>query len=93
MNNGVETQLIDLFKRSNDAHNLAIKSGNSADPEWPIWYADHVYYELKSILGANFTKSELIYLLVLADREQRLQAPGANRPVYYSRFFIQRYMK
>ena len=40
---------------------------------------------------ASFTKSELVYLLILLSNEQPLRAPGANWARYYARFFIDRY--
>ncbi len=43
-------------------------------------------------LKAKFTKSELVYLLVAADREQEFRAPGADWPGYYAKFFYDRYL-
>jgi hypothetical protein len=42
-------------------------------------------------LRAEFTQSELVYLLVLVDRERALHAPGAEWTDYYARFFLARY--
>jgi hypothetical protein len=91
MDNALFSQLTTLFQRSGEAHSQAFQHVNSVDLEWPMWYADYLYEDLKTLLGANFTKSELIYLLVLVDKEQRLHAPGVNWTIYYSRFFLQRY--
>lgn len=43
------------------------------------------------LLDANFTKSELVYLLLLVANEQPLRAPGANWARYYARKFITLY--
>jgi hypothetical protein len=46
---------------------------------------------LGEVLSASFTKSELVYLFVLADKEQMLRAPGADWAGYYARFFAERF--
>ncbi|MCZ7544480.1 MAG: hypothetical protein M5R40_13610 [Anaerolineae bacterium] len=40
----------------------------------------------------GFTRSELVYLLVMVAKEQALRAPGANWARYYARFFAARYI-
>lgn len=40
----------------------------------------------------KFTKSDLIYLLVLADKENESIAPGAYWPRFYAKFIIGRYL-
>jgi hypothetical protein len=57
------------------------------DPEWPPWYAESSHEKLGTLLGATFTRSDLIYLNVQAVKEQALRAPGAN----WARFFIERH--
>ena len=42
--------------------------------------------------GRTFSKSELVYLLVAANREQEFRAPGADLPGYYAKFFYDRYL-
>jgi hypothetical protein len=38
-------------------------------------------------------KSDLIYLLVLVDKQQMSEAPGAKWENYYADFFVNRYLK
>ncbi len=85
-------QLADLFMETGQAHHQAFIEVDGNDPDWPLWYSDHLREPLGEHLGAKFTKSELVYLLVLADKEHNLQAPGSPWPHYYSRFFIDRYL-
>jgi hypothetical protein len=47
---------------------------------------------LGALLDANFTQSELVYLLLLVANEQPLRAPGANWARYYAKFFIELYV-
>ena len=84
-------QLEGLFREAGEAHHQAYIATDGADPEWPLWYADHLRDRLAPLLDASFTKSELVYLLLLVANEQPLRAPGANWARYYSKFFIQLY--
>jgi NAD(P)H-hydrate epimerase len=84
-------QLEELFHETGEAHHQAYIETDGADPEWPLWYADHSRERLNALLGATLTKSELIYLIVQAANEQTSRAPGGNWPHYWARFFIERY--
>jgi hypothetical protein len=84
-------QLEELFRETGEAHHQAYIETDGADPEWPLWYADYLRERLGALLDANFTQSELVYLLILVANEQPLDAPGADWVRYYARFFIARY--
>ena len=84
-------QLEELFHEVGAAHHQAYIETDGADPEWPLWYADFLRGRLGALLDANFTKSELVYLLVLVANEQPLSAPGANWARYYAKKFISLY--
>jgi hypothetical protein len=76
-------QLIDLLHQTAEDHHVAYAATDGVDPDWSIWYAGHLL-ELKS---------DLIYLLVLADKLQNLEAPGSQWERYYSNFFLSRYTR
>ena len=84
-------QLEELFRETGEAHHQAYIETDGADPEWPLWYADYLRERLGALLDASFTRSQLVYLLILVASEQPLNAPGANWARYYARFFITRY--
>lgn len=85
-------QLSELFESTGHAHHAAFIDTDGVDPEWPLWYADYLIEKLPEKIGAtNLTKSELIYLLVMADRHLQTYAPGAEWPQFYAKFFIDRY--
>jgi hypothetical protein len=92
MNEETFNKIKDLFRETAKAHHQAYIETNGYHPDWPIWYAEKMHEELTQILRAKFTKSELIYLLVLVDKEQVLNAPGAYWPGYYAKFFMERYL-
>jgi hypothetical protein len=84
-------QLEELFREAGAAHHQAYIETDGADPEWPLWYADYLRERLGALLDVSFTRSQLVYLLILVASEQPLNAPGANWARYYARFFITRY--
>ena len=90
-NSSLTQQLQTLFSQTGEAHHQAFLASDGADPEWPIWYADYLHSKLGDLLKVTMTKSELVYLLVLADKRQKLDAPGGNWAYYYARFFARRY--
>jgi hypothetical protein len=79
-----------LFAETAEAHHQAFIETDGADPDWPIWYANHMHNRLASLLDASFTISELVYLIVWAEKERALKAPGADWASYYTRFILER---
>jgi hypothetical protein len=88
----IAEQLEDLFRKAGSAHHQAFIKANGEDPDWPLWYADYLLEKLGKLLDAKFTRSELVYLLVMAEKERALMAPGADWSRYYANFFIERYI-
>jgi|SRR5690242_9361764 len=87
-------QLADLFHQTAEDHHLAFQATDGVDPDWSIWYADRLLAQgLEKVLDAKLLKSDLIYLLALADKEQQREAPGGRWERYYADFFLRRYHK
>lgn len=84
-------ELTRMFAEAGKAHHEAFIDAGGADPEWPLWYAEHLLEPLNETLPAKLTKSELCYLLVAADREMHMLAPGSDWHSYFARFFSDRY--
>ena len=80
-----------LFLTAASEHHRAFVETDGADPEWPLWYAGFLREKLEDLLGAKFTTSELVYLLVLVDKEQHSRTPEAGWEASYARFFLERY--
>jgi len=87
----IADQLEELFRKAGSEHHKAFIKTNGEDPDWPIWYADNLLEKLKKLLKSDFTKSELIYLLVMVEKERAMMAPGSDWTRYYANFFIERY--
>lgn len=87
-------RLADLFHQTAEDHHVAFRATDGVDPDWSIWYADHLLAQgVEKLLDATLLKSDLIYLLVLADKEQQREAPGGRWERYYADFFLSRYRK
>ncbi len=86
-----EQQLEALLREAGDAHHKAYIEVDGADADWPIWYAEYLRDRLAELLEAQFSKSELVYLLISLDREVQRLAPGANWRAYYARVLVERY--
>jgi hypothetical protein len=86
--------LAGLLQQTAEDHHVAYQATDGVDPDWSIWYADHLLeLGLETLLQAKLLKSDLIYLLVLADKQQQLEAPGAAWARWYADFLVQRYRK
>jgi hypothetical protein len=83
-----------LLHQTAEDHHVAYKETDGVDPDWSIWYAGHLLEKgFDKMLDATPLKSDLIYLLVLVDKQQMSEAPGARWENYYADFFVSRYVK
>ncbi len=80
-----------IFRQTGRAHHKAHADTDGRHSEWPLWYAEHAHESLKSALDAEFSMSELVYLILSAHHEQSRRAPGADWALFYGRFFADRY--
>lgn len=76
-NKKLTDELANLLNETAEAHHEAFAATEGEDPDWPIWYADYLIEKMRQMLNAKFTKSELIYLLVSAEKKNGVVAPGA----------------
>ncbi len=92
LNETLIQEIADLFMETGHAHHQAFIEVDGNDPDWPLWYAEQLQEKLGNLLKADFTKSTLVYLLVLLDIERAHQAPGAKWPLFYSKTLVARYV-
>ncbi len=86
-------RLADLLHQTAEEHHVAFKASDGADPDWSIWYADRLLQQgIESLLEATLLKSDLVYLLVSADKEMNKSAPGARWERWYADFLLRRYL-
>ena len=84
-------QLVDLFAETAASHQQAFAETNGEDPDWPIWYADHLRDGISDALDHDFNRAPLIYCLMSADFEHQARAKDADWKAYWADFFIERY--
>lgn len=82
--------LIDLFHDTARAHHTAFAATDGADPDWPIWYAEHIQPRATE-LGLEFTKSQLVECLMAAELEWSARAPEISWAEFYADFFVERF--
>jgi hypothetical protein len=78
----VETaeRVADLLREAAETHHRVYRITDGEDPDWASWYASWLIElsELPTLLGRRPVRSELVYLLVLLDKEvadQRIVEP------------------
>jgi hypothetical protein len=91
MTTTLREQLVHLFREAGPAHHQAYFQTNGADPDWPLWYADYLYKPLTHLLPIDFTKSELVCLLIQLHKDHEQKAPDRAWYEYYAVFFMERY--
>jgi hypothetical protein len=79
--------LADLLREAAETHHRVYRITDGEDADWASWYADWLVdlSELPEQLGRKPVRSELVYLLVLLDKEVREQQPGEPWQQYYAR--------
>jgi glutaredoxin len=82
-------QLAELFRQTGDAHHRAFLQTNGEDPEWAIWYAEHLQDRLAPYLAAPITRSRLVFCLIGADDEHRATESDMPWPEYYAQRFLE----
>lgn len=89
--NSLHNPLVQLLREAGRAHHQAFLATSGADPEWPLWYAEHLLKPISELTGFAFTRSELTYALVHLSKEQPVKAPGADWPIYYADYILEHY--
>ena len=61
-------EIANLLENTGQAHHQAFIETDGDDPEWALWYADHLHGPLSEMLQHDFTRSTIIYELVRLDK-------------------------
>ena len=77
----------DLLQEAAETHHRVYRITDGEDPDWASWYADWLIHlsELPDRLGRKPVRSELVYLLVLLDKEFTQRHPVERWEDYYAR--------
>jgi hypothetical protein len=79
--------VVDLLHEAAETHHLVYRITDGDDPDWASWYATWLLElsELPGLLGRTPVRSELVYLLVLMDKEFTEHRPDEAWEQYYAR--------
>lgn len=70
-------------------HHAAFEETDGNDPEWPLWYAEHLVPRCEAVLGLTLTRSEVVYLLVASARAQESASDDTPWPQFYASFITE----
>jgi hypothetical protein len=84
----VRNELVAIFHETGPAHHRAFIRTDGADPEWPLWYAEHVQEHVNGLLKAKLTRSKIVQMLVTASEQQAVHAPEADWADFCADFFL-----
>ncbi len=79
-------ELADLLEQTGEAHHQVFRATDGFDPEWALWYAEHLEDRLPTHVGRELTRSEIVYLLWGAMKSQAEEESLEPWPEYYARF-------
>ena len=85
--------LADLLREAAETHHRVYRITDGEDPDWASWYANWLIdlSELPEHLGRTPVRSELVYLLVLMDKEASEQQPNEEWAQYYARRIVEHF--
>jgi glutaredoxin len=91
MNTELRDNVAGLLQDTGRAHHGAFEATDGADPDWPIWYADHSRDALADQYGIDLTRSQLVYCLMNASFEHDARAPDRDWPEFYADEIVERF--
>ena len=81
-------ELTAVLAAAGPAHHAAYIETDGDDPEWPLWYANHVDDDVRRILERpELTVSRLVWAFVAADLSHRNEAPDEPWSRFYDEWF------
>ena len=86
-------RIADLLHEAAETHHRVYRITDGEDPDWASWYATWLIdlSELPEVLGRKPVRSELVYLLVLLDKEFTDQRPAERWEEYYARLVAEHF--
>ncbi|HEV2980029.1 MAG TPA: hypothetical protein VGX51_01250 [Solirubrobacteraceae bacterium] len=79
-------RLASLLREVGETHHVVFRISDGEDPDWASWYADWLidHSELPEILRRSPVRSELVWLLVQADKDYTSTPPQQPWPDWYA---------
>jgi hypothetical protein len=86
-------RLAALLHEVGETHHVVFRISDGEDPDWASWYADWLidHSELPQILGGPPVRSELVWLLVQADKDYTRATPQEPWPDWYAQRVLEHF--
>ena len=86
-------KVVDTLHLAAETHHTAYKLVEGEDPDWAIWYANWLLTlsELPTLLKNLPNQSELIYDLVMLDKQYTQKSPDISWEEYYAQYLLKNY--
>jgi len=86
-------QVAAILRDAAETHHQVYRIVDGTDPDWASWYADWLIRlsPLPGLLGFMPVRSELVYLLVLLDKQYATQHPDQPWEAYYADRLIEHF--
>jgi hypothetical protein len=86
-------QISAVLHEAAETHHIVYRITDGDDPDWASWYADWLvnHSELPDLLGVRPARSELVYMLVLLDKEHTAESPDEKFEDYYARRLVEHF--
>ena len=84
--NDQAVRVAELLHEAGETHHVVYRIVDGDDPDWASWYADWLLNlsELPQVLGSTPVRSELVWLLVVLDKEYTQTMPTLPWPQWYA---------
>jgi hypothetical protein len=95
MNDDKSTRIAALLHEAGETHHIVYRIVDGDDPDWASWYAHWLINlsELPQMLGTTPVRSELVWLLVMLDKEYAAANPEAPWPQWYADRVVEHFVE
>jgi hypothetical protein len=83
-------KLKELLLETAKEHHQAFIETDGEDTEWPLWYAGYLKEKIAGLVEKKISKSELIYLIVSAEKEKEKSKSKTGWEEFYADFIAER---
>ena len=93
MANDTTATIAALLDEVGETHHQVFRITDGEDADWASWYADWLieHSELPTLLGTTPVRSDLVYLLVVLDKEYTQAAPTPRWQDYYASRLVEHF--
>jgi antibiotic biosynthesis monooxygenase (ABM) superfamily enzyme len=77
-------QLVQMLKKTEEAHHEAFLEVNGEDPEWAAWYAEYMHSEFEALVDQSISVEGIADLITRFDELHNEEEPEEDWPEYYA---------